>query len=305
MKPTDIESILEIDYSKSIIEQVHHEILGKYEIQLLIKREDYLHPIISGNKWRKLKYPLLDALDKGFDHLISMGGAWSNHLYALAFIGNKLNIKTTGFIRGKAEDYESPTIKDLKKFGMHIEYVSRTEFRHLRQFRRYNEQPGIDHKAYWIPEGGCCELALSGIKELRQELMDKADIITIACGTGTTLAGLLPRKNDHYQAIGFSALKSEAFLEKEIITLDNSKSVKDQQWRLIHDYHFGGFAKSDEKLSAFITDFEQQTNIPLEAIYTGKMLYGIFDLVKKGFFNCGATLLAIHTGGLQGKRSKA
>jgi 1-aminocyclopropane-1-carboxylate deaminase/D-cysteine desulfhydrase-like pyridoxal-dependent ACC family enzyme len=294
-----IEYELGINTKAAVIEQIQHPVLEEREIQLHIKRDDLLHPIISGNKWRKLKYTLLYALTHGHQHIISMGGAYSNHLHALAYIGHKLNIKTTGLVRGEQPAEENQTLSDLKKWGMTLEFVSRSVFRELRKNRGHDSKPAKQYKGFWIPEGGATQDALRGVSEILQEIIDiDFDMLTLACGTGTTLAGLAKTLPDTKRILGFSALKGGGFLEKDIKKLLRKKSC--HNWSVNFDYHFGGFAKSNEELISFIEEFQSHNNIPLEPIYNGKMLFGLIDLIKNNSFKKGQQIIAIHTGGLQG-----
>ncbi len=299
--PEELEALLDINTAAAQTQLVHHPLLKEHRVELYIKRDDLLHPIISGNKWRKLKYTLLDALNLGYDHIISMGGAWSNHLHALAWIGDSLNIKTTGLVRGEPPAIESPSLQDMRDWGMQIKFVDRQTFRELRRFSDYDSEPGRLHAGYWIPEGGASSLAMQGIAELLHE-MDDADTICVCCGTGTTLAGLVAAANVQQRFNGFSALAAEHVLEQEVSKLLGPQTGEQTNWNIIYDYHFGGFAKSSPELNRFIDDFEQQTGIPLEPIYTGKMLFGLFDMIVRGRIRPGEKLIAIHSGGLQGKR---
>ncbi len=298
----ELEALLEINTSAAITQQVIHPVLQEHHVELNIKRDDLLHPIISGNKWRKLKYNLLHALENDYDHIVSMGGAWSNHLHALAYIGYKLNIKTTGLVRGEQPANESPSLKDMRNWGMQIEFIDRQTFLELRQFRDFDSEPARTYHGYWIPEGGASLLAMQGIAELLYEIDERFTRICVCCGTGTTLSGLIAAASERQTFIGFSALAAEDFMEQEIRELVGKKVADRRNWKLNFDYHFGGFAKTDRKLNQFIDDFEQQTGIPLEPVYTGKMLFGLFEMIKSGLIQPGEKLIAIHSGGLQGRR---
>ena len=290
---------LEAGLNKAPIEPLNHTTIEASKVNLWIKREDQLHPIISGNKWRKLKYILNHALETGHDHLISMGGSWSNHLHALAWIGKELGLKTTGIIRGEIPEEKSSTLKDIEQWGMQLEFVSRSEFRQLRAYRDHDSPPSKKYNGYWIPEGGATQLALKGVSELLDDINAPFDTIALACGTGATLAGIATALPANKNVLGFAALKGAGFLRKEV----NHLLESDQgNWSINLDYHFGGFAKTDQKLFTFMDDFEQETGIELEPIYTGKMMYGLFDLIKQGKFKKDHRIIAIHTGGLQGKR---
>lgn len=295
-----IEKELGINKEAAIIEPIQHPFLEEYPINLYIKRDDLLHPIISGNKWRKLKYTLLYALTHGHQRLISMGGAYSNHLHALAYIGHALNLETTGIIRGEKPAKENQTISDLRKWGMQLEFVGRSEFRELRKHQAYDAPPAKQHNGFWIPEGGASHDALRGVSEIIKEIDIDFDLLTLACGTGTTLAGLAKTLPKTKRILGFSALKGGGFLEKDVRKLIQKRSITN--WTINFDYHFGGFAKTNDELTSFIDVFESINNIPLEALYNGKMLFGLLDMIKNGRFKKGQTIISIHTGGLQGKR---
>ena len=297
---SQIESELEINKKAAVVEQIQHPLLDEYNFPLYIKRDDLIHPIISGNKWRKLKYTLLHALKHEHDHLISMGGAYSNHLHALAYIGYKLNLKTTGLIRGEQPKEENQTLSDLRKWNMNLEFINRSAFRDLRKHRAFNSPPAKQYNGFWIAEGGASEHALKGIAEIVDEIDMEFDTLTLACGTGTTLAGLAKTLPSEKRVLGFSSLKGGGFLEKEVKKLIKQRSITN--WSINFDYHFGGFAKTNDELLSFIEDFQTQTSIPLEPVYNGKMLFGLFDMIKNEKLKKGQKIIAIHTGGLQGNK---
>ncbi len=281
---------------------VNLDLLKEKGVSLAIKREDELHPFISGNKYRKLKYNLLAAKLKGFDTLLSFGGAYSNHISALSYAGKKENFKTIGIIRGDelGRDLEhlfqtNPTLKFAHDNGMRFKFVSREEYRR-------KSTPGFTDALrsefgdfFEIPEGGTNEAAIKGCEEILTPEDAKFDYICVSVGTGGTISGLINAASNRQRILGFPSLKGE-FLEGVI----REKSIDKNNWKLIHEYHFGGYAKINEILISFINDFNQQTTIPLDPIYTGKMMFGIMDLVKNNFFKRNSSILAIHTGGLQG-----
>jgi 1-aminocyclopropane-1-carboxylate deaminase len=290
---------LENTFKPSILTKIDDPLLAQYQIELWMKRDDLLHPIISGNKWRKLKLILDHALSLSADTLISMGGAYSNHLHALAYVGKILAIKTLGFIRGEHTETLPPTLIDMQNWGMELRFVSRSDYRLLRQHKGCHDLPGLKPQQYWLPEGGAQPLALKGIAELVNEIDILYDIICMPCGTGTTLAGILDAAPDSVSVMGFAALKNAGFLQTDIISLLPTPRAN---WLINQDYHFGGFAKTNALLMAFIEDFEYKTGIPLEPVYTGKMMYALYDLITKHTFKPGRRIIAVHTGGLQGKR---
>ncbi len=291
---------LEAHLQPSPIKKLDDQLFDECGIECWVKRDDLIHPVISGNKWRKLKYILRDVYARGCSHIISMGGAYSNHLHALAYIGQTLNIRTSAYIRGEQPAQLNSTLQDIQQWGMQLEFISRSQYRVLRQYRKYNALPAGQACDYWLVEGGASELALRGVSEIVTELEQDFDCIIVPCGTGTTAAGLISGAHKNTRVIGVAALKGAGFLNQDITRL---AAETNNNWHIELDYHFGGFAKSTTELNAFITGFETQHAIPLEPIYSGKMFYALYDLARKGCFQRGQRILAIHTGGLQGKRS--
>jgi 1-aminocyclopropane-1-carboxylate deaminase len=290
---------LEKSFKPSILTKIDDPLPVQYQIELWMKRDDLLHPIISGNKWRKLKYSLDHALSLAADTIISMGGAYSNHLHALAYAGNALGLKTLGFIRGEQPPTLTPTLWDMQNWGMELRFVSRSDYRLLRQYKGCHDLPGIKPGQYWLPEGGAQALALKGVAELVNEINVLYDIICVPCGTGATLAGIIDAAPDPVSVIGFAALKNAGFLHTDVVSLLPRPRIN---WQINRDYHFGGFAKTNAELMTFIAEFEYNTGIPLEPVYTGKMMYALYDLITKHTFKQGQRIIAVHTGGLQGKR---
>jgi 1-aminocyclopropane-1-carboxylate deaminase/D-cysteine desulfhydrase-like pyridoxal-dependent ACC family enzyme len=262
-----------------------------------MKREDLLYPEISGNKYRKLKYNLLEAQTKGYSTLVTFGGAFSNHIAALAVAGKIFGFKTIGIIRGEeliGKISENPTLLLAQENGMQFEFVSRIQYRDKGnpEFIDYLKDKLGDF--YLVPEGGTNALAVIGCEEILTE--DDQGFTHICCpvGTGGTISGIINSLKENQKAIGFPALKG-SFLSDDIRSF-----AKNNRWKLINDYHFGGYGKINEEFIRFLNEFYQINNVPLDPIYTGKMMYGIFDLIKKDFFPENAKILAIHTGGLQG-----
>jgi 1-aminocyclopropane-1-carboxylate deaminase len=290
---------LEETFNVSILTKIDDPLLAQYQIELWMKRDDLLHPVISGNKWRKLKYIIDHALSLGADTLVSMGGAYSNHLHALAYAGKVLGLKTIGLVRGELPEILTPTLQDMKNWGMELKFVSRTDYRQLRQYKEWQDLPGLKPRQYWVPEGGAQPLALKGVAELVGEIAVPYDTICMPCGTGTTLAGIIEAAPQQVSVLGFAALKNAAYLRAEV---DAALSQSRNGWQINLDYHFGGFAKTNAELNAFIEDFELKTTIPLDPVYTGKMMYAIYDLIQKHYFKPGERIIAVHTGGLQGRR---
>lgn len=291
---------LENSFKPSILTKLGDPLLDEYQIELWIKRDDLLHPIISGNKWRKLKYSLDHALSLGSDTLISMGGTYSNHLHALAYAGKILGLKTKAFIRGEQPTTLTSTLIDIQNWGMELSFVSRSDYKLLRQYKNCHDLPALKRSQYWVPEGGAQILALKGVAELVNEIDITYNILCVPCGTGATLAGIINAAPEKASIWGFAALKNAAFLESDVASL--LPKISSENWKVNLDYHFGGFAKKSTELLDFIKNFEDKTGIPLESVYTGKMLFGIYDLITKHTFKPRQRIIAIHTGGLQGKR---
>ncbi|UJH66431.1 1-aminocyclopropane-1-carboxylate deaminase/D-cysteine desulfhydrase [Allomuricauda sp. SCSIO 65647] len=282
---------------KSHNQQIDLPELRERGITLFIKREDELHPHISGNKFRKLKYNLIRAKEEGHSTLLTFGGAFSNHILATACAGNENAFDTIGIIRGeelRKNWKDNPTLQLAAAFGMRFHFVSRDEYRQKTSSVFLEALQAEFGDFYLLPEGGTNTLAIKGCEEILTENDADFDIICCAVGTGGTLTGLINSASREQAVWGYPALKGD-FLKEDIRTF----AINDN-WRLITSYHFGGYAKINCELIDFINDFKNRTGIALDPVYTGKMLYGIFDQAKKGFFSEGSRILAIHTGGLQG-----
>ena len=283
------------------VEKIQNDLTSKHKLRLLIKREDLLHHIISGNKFRKLKYNLVEAKRQGATRLITFGGAYSNHILAVAASGYESNFQTTGIIRGEATLPLNPTLqKASERFGMQLVYADRVSYRD-KPMNDLLEMLEVDTgKAYVIPEGGTNALAIKGCAEIVEDLQVNPDYICCSCGTGGTMAGIICGVKGKARVIGFSALKGN-FLKDDIEKLvDSYDNHKYRNWEVNTDYHFGGYAKFNKPLIHFINKFRALHGILLDPIYTGKMMYGIYGLMTTGFFKRGETVMAIHTGGLQG-----
>jgi 1-aminocyclopropane-1-carboxylate deaminase len=266
-------------------------------ISLYIKREDLIHPFVSGNKFRKLKYNLLEAKAKNERMLLTFGGAFSNHIAAVAYAGKEQGFKTFGIIRGEelqTKINENPTLKFAQNCGMQFKFVTRETY------NQKNEDFFLDHlrqtlgQFYLIPEGGTNQLAIKGCEEILTNEDAAFDLICCAVGTGGTISGLINSALPHQKILGFPALKGD-FLQNEIRIF-----AKNENWECISDYHFGGYGKVTPELIHWINYFYQETKIPLDPIYTAKMVFGVLDLIDKNYFPENSKILLIHTGGLQG-----
>lgn len=277
-------------------EEISLAILKQKKIRLFVKRIDKVHPFISGNKWYKLKYNLIAAKEKGFKTILTFGGAYSNHIAATAFAAQEKGFKSIGIIRGEAHLPLNSTLAFVVESGMELNYVSRTDYREKTTPDFLEKLKAQFGSFYFIPEGGTNELAIQGTAEIL-EANDSQDYICCAVGTGGTISGIVNSSVAKQKVLGFSAIKGSEQLEKDISIWTNKEN-----WKLLNNYHFGGYTKISDELIEFITSFNKEHNIPLDAIYSGKMLFGILDLVKQDYFPKGSSILAIHTGGLQGNK---
>ena len=296
------------------LQQINSEIARRAGVDLYVLRLDLMHPWVNGNKWFKLKYNLLEAKEKNFTTLLTFGGAYSNHIYATAAAGNLFGFRTIGVIRGEERLPLNPTLSFAVQQGMQLVYLNREMYRqrntpvlqeYLRQ--RFGE-------VFIIPEGGSNLNGVRGCTEIIDRAMPTAgvdaafDRICVACGTATTIAGIALSLHEGQRAIAFPVLKNGAFLAQEIESLLTnylasglpSPYSSPASWELVCDYHFGGYAKVNDKLLVFSQQFTQEHGVPLDYVYTAKMFYGVMDLLQQGFFCRGNSLLLVHTGGLQG-----
>ena len=339
------------------MQEIHDPLLDHHGVRLLIKRTDLVHPIISGNKWYKLKYNLLAARQQGFSTLLSFGGAYSNHIHALAGAGREYGFRTIGVIRGEPYEPLNPTLRFAVDHGMELHYLNRADYR-LKLSPQIIEQLYQQFgEFYLVPEGGTNALAVQGCSEILADVADDFDVVACACGTGGTLAGVIAGLGGKRSALGVAVLKGAEFLNDEVrrlLQLSNSdhkvippparstqrtgikglgggdqsvalntthlgqyvfrspppnpllggggiKKSQFDHWKIEYGYHHGGYAKTTPALLNFMKCFEDEFGIPLDPVYTGKLLFALYEMVKQQHFARGTTLLAIHTGGLQGR----
>ncbi len=283
-------------------QEIKHAILKEKEITLYMKREDLLHTEVSGNKFRKLKYNLEVAKLQKKSSVLTFGGAYSNHIAATAAAGKLLNIATIGVIRGDelGRDLEktlkgNATLRFAKSCGMRFHFITRLAYREKENPLFLEELKQKYGDFYLVPEGGTNSLAIKGCEEILDSNDHKFDIITSAVGTGGTISGIINSSDKKEQTIlGFPALKGD-FLIDEIKNYTNQNN-----WKLITEYHFGGYSKINKELIEFINTFKRLQGIQLDPVYTGKMMYGLFEMIKNGSFRKNTRILAIHTGGIQG-----
>lgn len=265
--------------------------------KLFIKEEHTNSPFVSGNKLHKLKYNLAKARALKKDTLITFGGAFSNHIAATAYAGKINNFNTIAFVRGEELQNApqlNPTLQFAQNCGMNFNYISRAVYR-LKDTPAYLETLQKEYpEAYIIPEGGSNDLAVMGCEEILTEEDNLFDYICCPIGTGGTISGIINSSKKHQTILGFPAFKGH-FDNTQVSRFTNKTN-----WKIISDYHFGGYGRVNEELIVFLNEFYKDSQIPLDPIYTGKMVFGVIDLINKGFFPKNAKILAIHTGGLQG-----
>ncbi len=308
--------------------QLNDSILSELNVQLFICQLYLTHPTINGNKWFKLKYNLQEAARLGHHTILTFGGAFSNHIYATAAACKEFGFNSIGIIRGERTPELNSTLKFAESSGMHLHFTDRANYKtkHTESFLvRLKQQFG---EFYLIPEGGANVLGVKGCREILRNVIQGGqdpessdnvscpldfDYVCCPCGTGTTLAGISLALKSHQKAMGFSVLKGGEFLKEDTDQFrkayshlfapvnsspDNVSPASIRDFHINADYHFGGYAKTNTILMKFIETFENQHFIPLDPIYTAKMMFGIYDLIGKGFFSSGSKIIAIHTGGL-------
>ena len=292
-----------------LIQQINSDIGTNAGVELYVLRLDIMHPQINGNKWFKLKYNLVEAKERNLSTILTFGGAYSNHIYATAAAGNLFGFRTIGVIRGEENIPLNPTLQFAVAQGMELVYIDRQTYKKRHTEELQNQLKQQFGEVFIIPEGGGNLNGMRGCIEILQTVKG-FNTICLACGTGTTLAGMTLSLSPAQKVIGFPVLKGGDFLKEDINNLLTSylnsglpaPVNSPASWQLVSDYHFGGYAQVNNKLKLFCQDFQAQHDIPLDYIYTGKMFYGVMDLIAKGFFKS-ESLLLIHTGGLQGNQN--
>ncbi len=283
------------------IDRVNGSLFQGSGIELFIKREDEIHEKISGNKWRKLKYNLIFAKNHGHEGLLTLGGAYSNHIAAVACAAKLYGFKATGLIRGRAHLPLNPTLQLAEEEGMSFIYLDKLAYRDIKTLAGIEilKKYGFEDY-YFVPEGGTNALAIKGCEEIITDMENKTfDYICVSIGTAGTMSGILKGLRGQNKLIGFSSLKGD-FAGAMLESLLEKHDIPFKNYSIINEYHFGGYAKYKTELIQFINTFKTEHQIQLDPIYTGKMLYGIYDLIKKNYFPPKSKILAIHTGGLQG-----
>ena len=290
---------LPLDFDKVYTQPILNDAWTARSIEVSVLRIDRLHPVISGNKWFKLKLHLEDAADKGFGTIASFGGAYSNHLAATAFACKEAGLKSVGIIRGEKDAHLSHTLQQAEHDGMQLIFVSRNDFKDTEHIKVQFSQPDW----YWVNTGGYSILGAKGAAEIFDWIDDSYTHILCATGTGTMMAGLIKAAKAHQTIIGINSMKNKRLLDDVTYLLTADEVQK--KYVLLHDYHFGGFAKHPASLIDFMKKIWREHQVPTDIVYTAKLLFAAFDLIEKNFFQGNSKLMIIHSGGLQGNLSLA
>lgn len=296
---------LQLSFLPPRLDPVDSPFLRQHDVILNVLRLDLVHPLLHGNKWFKLKYNVQYALDRQFPAILSFGGAYSNHLYALAAAGKYFGLRTIGLVRGELVEPLNPVLAFARQQGMELIAVNRSQYRRKTEpefiaalHRQYGEH-------YLIPEGGSNELAVTGCAEIADLIQWQSGrtsrFVALACGTGTTLAGIVRGLDNSPRRIvpavlGIGVVKAPGYLASAVQQwLPVRSGVR---WSILEDYHGGGYAKQPDALRGFIREFAQISSVPLEPVYTGKLLQGLFDQIRRGLIAPGSEVIALHTGGI-------
>jgi len=288
--------------TNSKLQHVLHPLFKKHQLIVSIKRDDNIHPIISGNKWRKLKFNLHFAEENNYTGIISFGGSFSNHIHALAFACQQQGLKSIGIIRGEQIYASNYTLSMAQQWGMKLNFIDRKTYR-LREDTDYLKALQKKYPDYLIvPEGGSNKLALGGVGEIITELNQQCEFDTLLTpvGSGGTLAGLIQADNNQHQLLGISVLKQEGYLTEQVNSLLGNDYSHFNNWQILSEFHRGSYAKFSKEDEGRIIDFNQQTGFVFEPVYSGKMILALLDLIERGYFPKGQRIVLLHTGGLQG-----
>jgi 1-aminocyclopropane-1-carboxylate deaminase len=289
-----------IDESKIEIQALDPAWAGDAGITIDMLRLDLIHPVVSGNKWYKLRHNIEDAVAQGYDTILTFGGVYSNHLSAAAGAAKAFGLSSIGIVRGD-EGNITETLRQCRDMGMELYFISREEYKQKNDpefLQQLSEQTG---HPYIIPEGGANEHGRLGAEKIEWEIPEGYTHVCVSVGTGTTFIGLRNALSADVQLLVFAPMKQGSYLSEEIRPF--LKDGQDVNWELFDRWHFGGFGKSNEELVGFMNEFYLVNNIPLDVVYTSKMMYGMRELVAEGFFPEGSRVLCVHTGGLQGNGS--
>lgn len=286
-----------INYENIYVQHILHSYIDS-NIVLDVLRLDKLHDVVSGNKWFKLQQQIAECKKMNKTTIATFGGAYSNHIVATAYACKLEGLKSVGVIRGDEPKQLNHTLLQAQSLGMQLHFVSRTDYSNKNQLKQSFNQDDW----YWVNEGGYATLGADGVTDMYKWIDDSYTHITCATGTGTMMAGLIKGAAPHQHVIGITALKGHDSLQQEIANLLSTKEAE-KSFSIFNEYHFGGYAKHPKALLDWMNHLYKTYHLPTDIVYTSKMLYGVFDLINKGYFAEGSKIIAIHSGGLQGNLS--
>ncbi|OQP43219.1 hypothetical protein A4H97_13205 [Niastella yeongjuensis] len=291
-----------VDITKAVVQPVSDELLYRKNVAIDVLRLDLIHPVISGNKWFKLKYHLQEALQQNKKGILTFGGAWSNHLVATALACAQANLASIGIIRGERPAVLSDTLQEVQDYAMQLRFISRDKYANEAAIIPELQDMFTDY--YIVPQGGQSHLGVLGAAEIaRLTQIESYSHICCAAGTGTMLAGLVHAALPQQQVIGISSLKIPDDENNSLNSFVRPYASNPKQYAIFYDYHFGGYARKTDELISFMNSTYQQHELPTDFVYTGKLLFGVKHLVQTDYFQPGSRLLLVHSGGLQGNRS--
>jgi D-cysteine desulfhydrase len=291
-----------VDITKAVIQPISDDLLYRKNVAIDVLRLDLIHPVISGNKWFKLKYQLQEAVQQNKKGLLTFGGAWSNHLVATALAGAQANLSTLGVIRGERPATLSDTLQEVQAYGMQLQFISRSAYANEAAIIPLLQKEYPDH--YIVPQGGQSHLGVLGAAEIgRLAQIESYSHICCATGTGTMLAGLVHAALPHQQVLGICSLKIPNDNNNSLNSFVNPYAAWPTQYTIFYDYHFGGYARKTDELIQFMNSVYLQHELPTDFVYTGKLFFGVMQLVQTDYFKPGSRILLVHSGGVQGNRS--
>ncbi len=287
-------------FSQPELQRLHNPIFNERGLQVFVLRLDQIHPYISGNKLFKLKYNIEEATVRQQNTILTFGGAFSNHILATAAIGKKFRLKTIGIIRGEEHTPLNPYLTFAKNCDMELHYIDRETYRNKESNYFIDSLRNQFGEFYLIPEGGANNYGVIGCIEIVNQLSIDFDYMVVACGTGATIAGISLSLKEHQEVIGVPVLMGGEFLNQKVKDMiqEINPNESTENYKLFYDYHFGGYAKSNVILRTFIHQFNEEYSIPIEPVYTGKSFFAMMDLIQKGYFKKGSTVVILHCGGL-------
>ncbi|OQP63211.1 hypothetical protein A3860_25310 [Niastella vici] len=304
MKTMSVNKVItqSVDLTKAVVQPLAGNLLHNKQVAIDVLRLDRIHPVISGNKWFKLKYHLQEALQQNKTGILTFGGAWSNHLVATALACQQAGLASIGIIRGEQPLVLSATLQEVQEYNMQLQFVPRNEYSDEATIIPALQEKYPDY--YIVPQGGQSHLGVLGAAEIGQLTQIKSySHVSCAIGTGTMLAGLVHAALPHQQVIGICSLKMPATENNSLNSFVKPYAANGKQYTIFYDYHFGGYARKTGELISFMNTIYQQHEMPTDFVYTGKLLFGIMHLVQNSYFEPGSRILIVHSGGLQGNRS--